>query len=160
MQFEQFARTVGDAAVDQQQRMRDSLAGFAGHVSSYAHSANATWPMVRLPDFELHAGSRRLAAGAEIFTFNSFIEEKDQEEYLKFIDANYLDAVNEGHLIRYGNTSRLAPIGYTPNFTLIGPTGFLPDLEQRQLRGPSWQLSPRKYLFVAYLTCNGLLLSN
>ena len=76
LQFEQFARTVGDAAVDQQQRTRQALSAFADHISSSARKANATWPMYRLPDFELHAGNRRSEAGVEIVVFLPMLNRK------------------------------------------------------------------------------------
>ena len=131
--------------------MRDALTSFANHISSSARQENATWPMYRLPDFELHAGNRRLEAGAEIFTLSSSVEPKDKDEYLEFVTANYEDALNEAHMIRYGNTDRIIPVGYTPNFQLVGPTGFFPDPQEQQVRGPLWQLSPRKFVFSALL---------
>ena len=106
--------------------------------------------MYRLPDFELHAGSRRLEAGAEILHFLLHVEEKDEEKYLDFVTANYEDALTEGHMIRYGNTDRLNPIGYTPNFQLVGPNGFYIDQEDRNIRVPIWQFSPRKSLFCVH----------
>jgi hypothetical protein len=121
IQFAQFARTVGDAAVDQQKRMRESFIGFANLISSFARHSNATWPFVRVPDFELHAAQVRLQSGAEIVSFTAFVEEKDEDEYLNFVAANYEDNVKEGHLIRYGNLDRLTPIGFTPNYTLLAP---------------------------------------
>jgi hypothetical protein len=139
---------VGDAAVDQQLRMRDAFVGFANLISSAAYHANATWPMFRVPDFELHAGQVRLESGAEIVAFTCFVEEKDTDEYLKFVDANYEDNVKEGHMILYGNLDRLTPIGYTPNFTLVGPNGFSLDTIDRPFRMPFWHLSPRKSVVV------------
>jgi hypothetical protein len=135
---------VGDAAVDQQKRMIEAFAGFANHISSTARDLNATWPMVRIPNFELHAGQVRLQSGAEAISFSALVEHKDEEAYLEFVTANYEDNVKEGHLIRYGNLDRLMPIGYTPNFTVIGPNGFTPDTVVRKVRKPLWHLSPRK----------------
>ena len=64
-QFEQFARTVGDAAVDHQRRMLQAFVGFAVHISSTAQDVNATWPFFRIPHFELHAAQVRLQSGVE-----------------------------------------------------------------------------------------------
>ena len=128
--------------------MHKALIGFAKHISSAAKQANATWPMVRIPDYEAHAGQLLSLTGAETNGFQPFVEEKDEDAYLEFIAANYADVVREGHLIRYGNLNRLSPIGYTPNFTLIGPNGFFPDTTNRRVRMPFWHLSPRKsFLF-------------
>lgn len=144
MQFAQFARTVGDAAVDQQGRLRDAFVGFANHISTTAKDINATWPMVRIPYYELHAAQVRLQSGAEIVDFKVYVEKEDNEKYLNFVAANFEDNVKEGHMIRYGNLDRLVPIGFSPNYTLVGPTGFTPDTIDRDFRMPFWHLSPRK----------------
>ena len=139
---------MGDAAVDHQGRMRDAFVGLANLISSAAYHENATWPIFRVPDFELHAGQVRLQSGAEIVAFTSFVEEKDADAYLEFVGQNYQPYAKEGHMIRYGNLDRLTPIGYTPNFTLVGPSGFSPDAIKRPFRMPFWHLSPRKWYFV------------
>lgn len=145
LQFEQFARTVGDAAVNHQQRIRNALHGFAEQISSSARRENATWPMYRLPDYEVHAGIRRLESGSELMRLSPFVEKKDEEEYLEFVTANYEDSVIEGHMILYGNTNRLNPVGYQPHFQSTGPNGFFPDPQDHDFpRGPFWQMSPRK----------------
>jgi hypothetical protein len=139
---------VGDAAVDQQLHMREAFVGFANLVSSSARQVNAKWPLFRIPDFELHTGQLRLQSGAEIIGCNYLIEPNEEEEYLEFVTANYEDSLIEGHMTRYGNLDRLTPIGYTPNFTTIGATGFVPDTMNRTLRFAFWQLSPRKYIVI------------
>jgi hypothetical protein len=123
--------------------MHEALVGFANLISSSAKDTNATWPMVRVPDYEVHAGQLRLLTGAETNGFQPFVEEKDEEAYLEFVTSNYEDVIREGHLIRHGNLNRLNPIGYTPNFTIIGPNGFSPDTTSRRIRMPFWYLSPR-----------------
>ena len=73
------------------------------------------------------------------------VEPDDADAYLKFVTANYEDSMMEGHMTRYGNMDRLMPIGYTPNFTVLGPTGLEPDkIIDRPLRSATWQVSPRK----------------
>ena len=147
MQFAQFARTVGDAAVDQQRSMRESYLGFANLISSSAQEANATWPMFRIPNYELHAGQVRLQSGTEVIGCSYLVESNDVEEYLKFVTANHEASLTEAHLTRYGNLDRLTPFGYTPNFTMITPDGIIPDKVDRPLRSATWQISPRKSIF-------------
>ena len=144
LQFTQFARTVGDAAVDQQQRMRQSFVDFANHVSSTAMDVNATWPLFRIPRFELHAGQFRLETGVEFMYCNYMIDSKDADEYLEFVAANYEESVFEGHMIRYGNLDRLNPVNFTPSFKIFGPNGTVTDTIDRPLRSALWQISPRK----------------
>lgn len=150
MQFAQFARTVGDAAVDQQRRMRESFVGFANHISSSAQEANATWPFFLVPNFELHAGQVRLQSGTEIIACSMFVEASDAEGYLDFVSANYETTVKEAHIIRYGNLDRLFPIGYSPNYTIETADGLILDTVDRPFRLPIYQISPRmliKYFF-------------
>ena len=144
MKFTQFARTVGDSAVDQQKRMRQSFVDFANHVSSTAMDVNATWPLFRIPRFELHAGQLRLETGVEFMYCNYMIDSKDTDEYLEFVTANYEDSVFEAHMIRYGNLDRLNPGNYTPSFKASGANGTVPDTMERSLRSALWQISPRK----------------
>jgi hypothetical protein len=125
--------------------MRESLIGFANLISSSAKATNSTWPMIRVPDYEVHAGQLRKLTGAETNGFQPFVEPQDEEAYLEFITANYEEVIQEGHMVRFGNLNRLTPIGYTANFTLIGPEGFFPDpVTDRTIRMPFWYLSPRK----------------
>ena len=146
MQFEQFARTVGDAAVDQQNRMRDAFVGFADHLSSSAKDLNATWPLFRVPLYELHASQVRLQSGVEYLHCQYVVTPKDAEEYLKFVTATYEDSVKEAHLVRYGNLDRLTPTGYNPYFKVLGSNGSVADTEVRPIRSVMFQISPRKLL--------------
>ena len=137
---------MGDAAVDQQKSMQGAYKGFAKHISSTARDVNATWPIFRIPYFELHAAQVRLQSAVEFLSVQYMIEPKDREDYLKFVDENYQDSMKEGHMIHYGNTNSLTPIGYTPNFTIPGLNGVEPDyLLDRPIRSVSWQVSPRKF---------------
>ena len=142
-QFAQFARTVGDSALGQQRRMRESYVGFANLISSSAQEANATWPMFRIPNYELHAGQVRLQTGTEVLGCSYLVKSSDVQEYLRFVTANYEASLLEGHMTRFGNMDRLATIGYTPNFTLFTPDGLKPDIVDRPLRSAFWQASPR-----------------
>jgi hypothetical protein len=142
---------VGDAAVDQQRRMREAFVGFANHISSTAEDVNATWPIFRIPHFELHAAQVRLQSGVEYIGCQYLVEPNDADEYLEFVTANYESSMIEGHMTRYGNLDRLIPIGYTPNFTVYGPTGIEPDkIKDRPLRSATWQISPRKLYSCCY----------
>lgn len=151
MQFAQFARTVADAAVDHQTRLREALVGFAYHISSTARDINATWPMVRLPYYELHAGQVRLQSGIETIGFHSFVEPQDEEEYLEFVTANHEAFSLEGHMLCYGNLEHFTSVGYTPNFTTLSSNGYVVDDVDRQLRSPFWHFSPRTFVSSFYL---------
>jgi hypothetical protein len=125
--------------------MRQAYIGFANHISATAQETNATWPLFRIPYFELHAGQIRLQSGSEMVGCAYRVEPRDENDYLKFVNDNYEDSAMERHMSLYGNLNRLRPTGYTPNFTLIGPNGMTPDLVDRPVRWVAWQASPRKF---------------
>jgi hypothetical protein len=100
--------------------------------------------MFRIPNFELHAGQVRLQSGTEVIGCNSLVGSSDVDEYLKFVTANYEASLYEAHMYCFGNVDRLAPIGYTPNFTMITADGIIPDVVDRPIRSATWQISPRK----------------
>lgn len=140
---------MGDATVDQQRRMRQEYVSFANLVSSAAYRENATWPMYRVPNFELHAAQVRLQSGSEVFGIQSIVEQQYGDQYLEFVTANYEDSLREGHQTLYGNLDRLIPVGYNNNFTTIGRDGkVVVDNMERPLRSATWQISPRKFLTI------------
>lgn len=145
LQFDQFARTVGDAAVDQQQRMREAFSGFANHISSSAEDINATWPLFDVPHFELHAANARAQSGVEYIGLQYYIEPQDGDSYLEFVTAHHESDMIESHMTRYGNLDRYIPVGYTPNFTIYGMSGTIESdpVKERPLRSVTWQISPR-----------------
>lgn len=131
--------------------MRKLHSTLATQISSSARQANATWPIFRIPDFELLAGQIRLQSGAEFIGIAYRIEPSNEKEYLNFVDANYEDSVIERYMTLYGNLDRLKPIGYSPNFTVLGPNGLTPDIIDRPIRWVDWQSSPRT-CFVFHFT--------
>jgi hypothetical protein len=125
--------------------MRQLFGTFATQISLSARQANATWPIFRIPDFELLAGQIRAQSGVEVIGCAYRIEPSNEEEYLKFVDANYEDSVIERYMTLYGNLDRLKTIGYSPNFTILGPKGLTPDIIDRPIRWVDWQSSPRTF---------------
>ena len=131
--------------MDQQRRMRQSFVAYATHISSTAIDVNATWPMYRIPRYELHSGQFRLETGVEYIYCNYLVDSNDTDAYLKFVTAQYEDSMVEAHMTRYRNTDRLNPIGYTPSFKIFSANGTVPDTMERPIRSALWQISPRKF---------------
>ena len=53
--FEQFSRTVTNAAIEQQIRIQHGLKSFENSMTSSALSTNSVWPFFVMPNFEQHA---------------------------------------------------------------------------------------------------------
>jgi hypothetical protein len=143
-QFEQFSRTVGNAAVEQQRDMQDSLRSFADLYSQSAYVVNATWPLFVLPNFEIHANAVRKQAGLEILYIINRFKDKDVAAALDYVNKSYEGWVYESHMRRYGNLDRLLPVGYHPYLTILTQEGLVPDTVQRDEHYSSVAYSPRK----------------
>ena len=141
---------MGNAAVDQQQEMRDALFSFANFFSQYAYGNGEKWPLASLPNYELHASTVLKQSGMELLSITQSVKDNDKSDALQYVDENYERWVFEGHMMRYGNLDRLTPIKYQPNFTVVTAEGFVPDPVQRDMHYALWQFSPRKF-GVSYL---------
>jgi hypothetical protein len=148
IQFEQFSRTVGNAAVDQQKEMRDGFVSFCSFYSQSAYEVNATWPIYALPNFEAHAGNMMKQTGVEILKVAHYIKDVDAKAALEYANQNYERWFVEGHMTRYGNLNRLnaTKTNYHPYFTLHDHNGTrVPDEVQREKHYALWEYSPRTY---------------
>ena len=145
--FAQFSRTVGDAAVEQQRKMRLSIIAFSRFFSQSAYDAGAPWPFYALPKFELHASSVLLQSGNELLSINQFVKEKDEAAVLEFANNNFENWIAESHMIRYGNLDNMpkSTEHYHPYFTVSRNGTFVRDTEHRDQRTAMWQYSPRKF---------------
>jgi hypothetical protein len=163
-QFEQFSRTVGDNAANQQKIVRDAYVTFCNFFSQSAYDVNATWPLFSLPNFELHARSILKIQGTEILVVTQSIKDEDAPAALEYVNTHHEKWATEGHLTRYGNLDRLNKINYHPYFTVTTREGMrIPDTEKRERHYAVWQSSPRTYaghVFsneLSYITMNYFL---
>jgi hypothetical protein len=147
-QFEQFSRTVGDNAVNQQKIIREAYVTFCHFFSQSAQEKNATWPFYSLPNFEFHARNIIKIQGTEILTVFQYIKDEDADAALEYVNNHYEDWVMEGHLNRYGNLDRLNPVNYHPYFTVETLEGKVPDTANRTDHYAIWQASPRTYTVI------------
>jgi hypothetical protein len=143
-QFDQFSRTVGNAAVDQQRAMDGTLRSFANFYSQSAYDVNATWPLYMFPNYELHAKAVRKQSGLEVLNVIHNIKDKDVHAALQFVNQTYEKWIHESHLTLYGTTDRLSPIKYHTNLTILTKEGLVPDTVQRDQHYAVWLYSPRK----------------
>jgi hypothetical protein len=144
VQYEQFSRTVGNAAFDQQKEMREAFKAFCNFFSQSAIDANATWPFYSLTNFEVHASTFLKQSGVEVMGIIQCIKDKDAAAALEYVHQNYENWLMQGHLTRYNSLNRLNPVNYHPYFTLATVEGFVNDNVQREQHYANWQVSPRK----------------
>jgi hypothetical protein len=151
LQFEQFSRTVGDNAVNQQKIIREAYVTFCHFFSQSAQGENATWPFYSLPNYEFHARNIIKIQGTETLDVFQYIKDEDADAALEYVNNHYEQWVTEGHLNRYGNLDRLNPVKYHPYFTVETLDGKVQDIENRSDHYAIWQASPRTCIMSAII---------
>ncbi|CAB9515791.1 Receptor-type guanylate cyclase gcy [Seminavis robusta] len=131
--FERFSRTLAEAALEEQKNVRDALRTIATTISSQAMAANISdnWPNVRIPMFGLHAQNAMAQAKVEFLSWTPRVSAEQYDSYIEFVNANYKEIVDEGHMFYYGDLSRISTdprFSRPPPFiAAVGPEGFGPD---------------------------------
>ncbi|CAB9507461.1 Receptor-type guanylate cyclase gcy [Seminavis robusta] len=105
--YSQFARTLGDAALEEQKKIKDALVTLATFVTTYAETNNLEWPFVLVPMFEASARNIFELCSTEYIGIQNGVPNEKVDRYLEFIGANYEDHVKESHLFKYGNLNLL-----------------------------------------------------
>ena len=136
--FDQFSRTVRDAAVTQQFHIREAATSFADDVAIVAKATNQTFPFVTFPDFELRAGAARTQGRIEMISIGNIVSHKNADSYIDYISARYEKVSAEGRFYNPVVNASFEPIQYSP---YIAGAGFDPDIPRDQYF-PLWTLSP------------------
>lgn len=130
--YYQFARTLADAAINQQQGLRDSMDSLGTAITSYAQTNNKTWPFVVIPQFEAFAKGYFDHSHGEYVGINNIVYHKDRDAFINWTTAHYQDWIAESHMIKYGNTDRLDTDPSKYNNFLAGKIDgqFVPDIDR------------------------------
>ena len=141
--YGQFARSLADAALDQQQSLRDSLKSLANEITAYAQTSNETWPFVVLPLFESYAMGYFDHSAGEFVGVNNLVYHEDREEYIRWTTAHYPEWIAESHMIYYGHEDYLDtdPSLYNPYISKKLPDSYPPD-DVRKYYSPRTSQSP------------------
>eukprot|EP00977_Amphora_coffeiformis_P013348 scaffold3471_cov175-Amphora_coffeaeformis.AAC.22 len=139
--YEQFSRTVGDAAVDQQNNLRYAFRALSHHITIYAQNNNKTWPFVTVPDIEVTGSDTLLQAGTELFNVFVKVENKDRQAWIDYTTANHEEWVKEGHLLRNGNLDRLQQVAFKPFISKSVNGSFVED-DVRDYYFCAWHMVP------------------
>jgi len=105
--FDQFARTVSDAAIDQQKSIHDSVRTLSHAITAHAEAIDTKWPFFIMPSFEALALDFKRLSRAELVGVNNIVRRDEVENYTNYITERYQDFIQEGHMIAYGDLSRL-----------------------------------------------------
>jgi len=137
-QFQQFARTLLDAAVEQQRDINNALESLSNTLSLSADligqgQGNPTWPYFFPPRFETYAKDFRATCHAELVGISNIVTKDQREPYIRYTTAHYQDAVKEAHLTKYGNLDNLDldSSSYHPYFTKKGENGSIAEDDER-----------------------------
>lgn len=144
-QFQQFSTAVADAAVLQQQTVRNAFRSASNAITTLAYTNNATWPFYTVPYFETLAKNFVIQSRAEIFTIFPRVGREQRAAWDSYSSRNYQSWVKEDHLLRYGDLSHLDDntSKFHPFITMSGPSGsgLVPEVVKDQYF-VSWCNSP------------------
>lgn len=146
--YYQFARSLADASLDQQESLRDSLKSLANEITAYGEltttiNGTTSWPYVVLPQFESFAMGYFDHSDGEFVGVNNLVYHEDREEYTEWANANYQDWILEGHMLKYGHDNFLDtdPSLYHPYISKKMPDSYPPD-DARPYYSPRTSQSP------------------
>ncbi|CAB9501451.1 Receptor-type guanylate cyclase gcy [Seminavis robusta] len=145
--FEQFSRTLGDAAIGQQQDLRDGIESYTDFISMHARGTNQTWPYIYIEGFEVYARDYLNQAHCEMTSFFPKVYPDLRDAYINWANEHVQSWIWESHMIQKGSFERLVDItgnkSYHPYIAKpIGPGQFVPDINRSDYYLPSWHLSP------------------
>jgi len=127
--YEQFARSLADAAIDQQQSLRDSMRSLANEVTGYAQTNNISWPFVYLPLWESYAMGYFDHSKGEFVGINNHVTHDQRESFINWTTMHYEEWIQESHMLKYGNLDKLNqdPAEYNQYLAKKAKDGFPPD---------------------------------
>lgn len=133
---------MGDAAILQQNILRDAFRTTAEAISVDATRNGIEWPYYSNPFFELYANQALNVSRALVCGFFPRVQgDGGREEWVEFANENHLSWAQGGHMIKYGNLNLLNESNYVPNITRVTMDGYIPD-DIRSEYWPLWHLSP------------------
>mmetsp|Transcript_18821 Transcript_18821/g.46625 ORF Transcript_18821/g.46625 Transcript_18821/m.46625 type:complete len:283 (+) Transcript_18821:962-1810(+) len=148
MQYDQFSEALSDAAIRQQDDIRDAYRTLSTIISDQAAESNKTWPFVSVPKFESLGVNIRKISGTEILTLFPTVTRANTEAWLNFTDKQHAHNVKESHMLKYKTLDNLNEVGYKSYFQRASPNGFIPDID-RDFYHPMWQFSPPMFSYGA-----------
>jgi len=110
LQYEQFARTLANAALDQQKDLRQSLRMMEDMLAtsaSMAGNGTSPWPYFVPENFEALAMDYKKLANAEFLSLQNFVTHEQRESYVEYISTQYENFIQESHMTAYGHLDNL-----------------------------------------------------
>ncbi|CAJ1930877.1 unnamed protein product [Cylindrotheca closterium] len=146
--YDQFSEALSDAAIRQQDDIRDACHTFSKVISDQAAETDQTWPFVALQNFESLGEDFHKIAGTEIFTLFPTVTREKTEDWLNYTDKEHAPMVRHSHMLKYKNMDNLNEVGYKSYIQSASPTGMIPDID-RDVYHPMWQFSPPMFTYGA-----------
>ena len=91
---------MGNAAVEQQQNIRDAFRALSHHIKIHTQTYNKMWPFVTMLGFESYGSDTLLQAGTELLNIFVQVENEDCKAYINFTTANHKAWVKESHMLQ------------------------------------------------------------
>ncbi|CAJ1930865.1 unnamed protein product [Cylindrotheca closterium] len=146
--YDQFTEALSDAAIRQQDDIRDASRAFSAIISDQAALTNQTWPFVALTNFESLGEDFHKISGTEIVTLLPAVTRENTEAWLNFTDKQHAPLMKHSHMLRYKTLDNMMEVGYTSYIQRATSNGLVPDID-RDVYYPLWQVSPPMFTYGA-----------
>eukprot|EP00538_Stauroneis_constricta_P012653 CAMPEP_0119570456 /NCGR_PEP_ID=MMETSP1352-20130426/43621_1 /TAXON_ID=265584 /ORGANISM="Stauroneis constricta, Strain CCMP1120" /LENGTH=1121 /DNA_ID=CAMNT_0007620125 /DNA_START=581 /DNA_END=3943 /DNA_ORIENTATION=- len=142
--FEQFSRTISNAAVNQQADLHRSFFAFSDQITTHVQSSGEVWPFLTIPFFNQHAAAVLEQSRAEGLLLMHIVPQAQRPRWENWTTFHYEAMVQEAHILENGNLDDLEMKGFNPFISMFGEGGFVPDKE-REMHFPVWEYAPAPF---------------
>lgn len=113
-----------NSAVRFQKDLTEAFEAVVTIISAVVEATNQKWPYIVVDKYEMFGSDFRQQGKLEILGFDPYVTHNQRSLWEEFTKGKYMIATENGHLLKYGNFSRLSRSGYHPYLGTLGPTGF------------------------------------
>ena len=106
-QFEQFSRTLGDAAEEQQLKIRSSFYTMSTAIRSQAEATKQVWPKVDIINFQELAVNALATSGVETSMMGNYVTNETVADYLEWVAETHLESAKRNYLQYFGTLEGL-----------------------------------------------------
>lgn len=96
--FQEVTTEIVQVSQTRARQIFDNIEGLSTFFTSYTLAANATWPFVVIPDFQVHALVASQITGAATLTIHPLVSEDDKDKWETFSQDTYMGWMEESSI--------------------------------------------------------------
>lgn len=154
--YNQFSRTLGDAAISEMKRLREAVRSFGQVVEVITKETNQSWPFFDYAGIEMFAQEQLDSKGLENLQYLTRVNHSQREQWLAFESDIYERWVKSGHTRAYGNLDSLVEGGYQADILEVTDAGVYPSSEKEEYWPLAFRYPPPNSYFIVGLDISSI----